>query len=84
MSSAPCRLLLVGGGLTSGALARSLRGAEISLQVGEWAREGDLSFSITKQFSIEIKLSSIAQSTGQNFPVLPSYQSNTENQLFQY
>ena len=33
----------------------------------------DSTFSITKHYTIEIY-----------FPVLPSYQSNTENQLFQY
>ena len=41
------------------------------------------SFSITKH-NIEIYLSSIAQSTGQYFPLLPSSRSNTKNQLFQY
>ena len=41
-------------------------------------------FSITKHYNIEIKLSCIAQSTGQYFPILPSCRSNTENQLYQY
>ena len=44
----------------------------------------DRQFSITKHYSIEIFLSSIAQSSGQYFPVLPSCLSNMENQLFQY
>ena len=43
------------------------------------------SFSTTKHYiNIEIHLFSIAQSTGQYFPVLPSCQSNAERQLFQY
>ena len=41
-------------------------------------------FSITKQYNIEILLSSIAQYTEQFFPILPSCRSNTENQLLQY
>ena len=43
-----------------------------------------MSFLNTKHYNIEIYLSSIAQSTGQYFPVLPSCQNNTENKLFQY
>ena len=41
-------------------------------------------FSITKYYNIENYLSSIAQSTGQYFLILPSCRSNTENQLFHY
>ena len=41
-------------------------------------------FLITKRYNIEIQLCSIAQSTGQYFPLLPSCRSNTLNQLIQY
>ena len=41
-------------------------------------------FSITKHYNTEISLSSIAQSLGLYFPVLPCCWSNTGSQLFQY
>ena len=41
-------------------------------------------FSITKQYNIEILLSSIARYTEHYFPILPSCRTYTENKLLQY